>query len=251
MMARAASSDWPMSSRFAPDCGRKTAAVGSLIAMASPSHRVAGPVSPGEASRCWSFALSVSSAAALSAFAAQVDGRLNGTIAERAPRFLFVHGLHRLRELRKAEEDFGYGRRGEKTVSPGDQFATILREGPAVGIHVIAWCDSVMNLTRAVDRPGMREFTLRVLFQMSANDSAQLIDTPAASRLGRTRALFVEEGTERPEKFRPYGQPSPTWLKEVGAKLWLQLPTISTEAAKGEVPMQPDDSPLSPATDRP
>ena len=139
-------------------------------------------------------------AATISAFAAQVDGRLNGTIAERAPRFLFVHGLHRLRELRKAEEDFGYGRRGEKTVSPGDQFAAILREGPAVGVHVIAWCDSVMNLTRAVDRQGMREFTLRVLFQMSANDSAQLIDTPAASRLGRTRALFVEEGTERPEE---------------------------------------------------
>ena len=190
-------------------------------------------------------------AATLSAFAAEVDGRLNGTIAERAPRFLFVHGLHRLRELRKSEEDFGYGRRGEKTVSPGDQFAAILREGPAVGIHVIAWCDSVMNLTRAVDRQGMREFTLRVLFQMSANDSAQLIDTPAASRLGRTRALFVEEGTERPEKFRPYGQASSGWLKEIGAKLWLQLPTISTEAAKGEVPMQPDDSPLSPATDRP
>ena len=179
----------------------------------------------------------------------EVEGRLKGTITERTPRFLFVHGLHRLRELRKAEEDFGYGRRGEKTVSPGDQFTTILREGPAVGVHVIAWCDSVMNLTRAVDRQGMREFTLRVLFQMSANDSAQLIDTPAASRLGRTRALFIEEGTERPEKFRPYGQPSPAWLKEIGAKLWLQLPTISSEPAKGEVPMQPDDTTLTRASD--
>ena len=187
--------------------------------------------------------------ATIAKFAAEVDGRLNGTVADRSPRFLFVHGLHRLRELRKAEDDFGYGRRGEKVASSGDQFTTILREGPAVGIHVIAWCDSVMNLTRAVDRQGMREFTLRVLFQMSANDSAQLIDTPAASRLGRMRALYVEEGTERPEKFRPYGQPSTAWLKEIGAKLWLQLPTISTEPNKDELPMQPDDTTLTRTSD--
>ena len=184
-------------------------------------------------------------AATLTAFSAEVDGRLNGTIADRSPRFLFVHGLHRLRELRKAEEDFGYGRRGEKVASPGDQFTAILREGPAVGIHVVTWCDSVMNLTRAVERQGMREFTLRVLFQMSANDSAQLIDTPAASKLGRTRALFVEEGTERPEKFRPYGLPSVAWLREVGAKLALNIPTISTEPDRPDVSITANDNPLS------
>lgn len=184
-------------------------------------------------------------AATLTAFSAEVEGRLNGTIADRSPRFLFVHGLHRLRELRKAEEDFGYGRRGEKVASPGDQFPTVLREGPAVGIHVVTWCDSVMNLTRAVERQGMREFTLRILFQMSANDSAQLIDTPAASKLGRTRALFVEEGTERPEKFRPYGLPSAEWLREVGAKLALHIPTISTGPARPDVSITANDNPLS------
>ena len=179
----------------------------------------------------------------------EVDGRLNGATADRSPRFLIVHGLHRLRELRKAEDDFGYGRRGEKVASPGDQFTAILREGPAVGVHVITWCDSVMNLTRAVDRQGMREFTLRVLFQMSANDSAQLIDTPAASRLGRTRALFVEEGTERPEKFRPYGLPSEGWLREIGAKVGPGVPPTSTGAAPLDVPMQTNDNSLSLAAD--
>ena len=188
-------------------------------------------------------------AATLAKLNEEVDGRLNGTITDRSPRFLFVHGLHRLRELRKAEDDFGYGRRGEKVASPGDQFTAILREGPAVGIHVITWCDSVMNLTRAVDRQGMREFTLRVLFQMSANDSAQLIDTPAASRLGRTRAFFVEEATERPEKFRPYGLPSEGWLREIGAKLAPGLPPTSTGAAPLDVPMQTNDNSLSLAAD--
>ena len=54
---------------------------------------------------------------------------------------------------------------------------------------------------------------------MSATDSSTLIDTPAASRLGRTRALFVQEDLERPEKFRPYGLPDMKWLREIGAMI--------------------------------
>jgi len=155
--------------------------------------------------------------AAIGEFAMEVDRRTKGEVTDRQPRFLFVHGLQRLRELRKADEDFGYGRRGEKTVSPGEQFLAILRDGPSVGIHTILWCDSVTNLTRAVDRQSLREFTLRVLFQMSANDSSQMMDTPTASRLGRNRALFLEEGLERPEKFRPYGLPGYEWLRGLSA----------------------------------
>ena len=60
------------------------------------------------------------------------------------PLFLIVYGLHRFRDLRKAEDDFGFGRRGEeKVVSPAEQFAELVREGPAVGIHLLVWCDSL------------------------------------------------------------------------------------------------------------
>jgi S-DNA-T family DNA segregation ATPase FtsK/SpoIIIE len=160
--------------------------------------------------------------AAIHQLALEVDRRLKNEVTERSPRFLIIHGLQRLRELRKAEDDFGYGRRGEKVASPAEEFGTILREGPAVGVHIIAWCDSITNLTRAVDRAGMREFNLRVLFQMNPNDSAQLIDTPAASKLGRNRALYIEEGLERPEKFRPYGLCRFDWLRKVGETLALE-----------------------------
>ncbi len=133
--------------------------------------------------------------------------------ADRAPRFLFVFGVHRFRDLRKSEEDFGFGRRGaEREASPAERFIALLRDGPPVGIHVIVWCDSLTNLNRAFDRPQLREFGLRVLFQMSATDSSTLMDSPAASKLGRNRALYLTEETERPEKFRPYGLPSPEWL---------------------------------------
>ena len=65
----------------------------------------------------------------------------------------------------------------------------------------------------------MREFGLRVLFQMGVNDSSTLIDSPAASRLGRNRALFVTEETSQPEKFRPYGLPTQAWLATVRDRL--------------------------------
>jgi S-DNA-T family DNA segregation ATPase FtsK/SpoIIIE len=54
-----------------------------------------------------------------------------------------------------------------------------------------------------------------VLFQMSGTDSATLMDTPAASKLGRNRALYLQEDQERPEKFRPYGVPATEWLNRI------------------------------------
>jgi DNA segregation ATPase FtsK/SpoIIIE, S-DNA-T family len=54
---------------------------------------------------------------------------------------------------------------------------------------------------------------------MSAQDSSHLTDTPAASRLGRNRALFVQEELERPEKFRPFGLPELAWLRGVGERM--------------------------------
>jgi S-DNA-T family DNA segregation ATPase FtsK/SpoIIIE len=94
-----------------------------------------------------------------------------------------------------------------------------LREGPGVGVHTIVWCDTLNNLQRAVDRQGLREFDLRVLFQMSGADSSQLIDTPLASKLGPNLALFYNEEDARVEKFRPYAWPSEPWLAWVHERL--------------------------------
>ena len=56
---------------------------------------------------------------------------------------------------------------------------------------------------------------MRVLFQMSPNDSGHLLDSPAASKLGSNRALFASEEQNRLEKFRPYGMPGEEWLGKV------------------------------------
>jgi len=87
-----------------------------------------------------------------------------------------------------------------------------LRDGPEIGIHTLVWCDTVTNLNRGLDRRGLREFAMRVVFQMGAEDSANLIDSPAASKLGAHRALFYSEDEGRLEKFRPYAIPIQQWL---------------------------------------
>ena len=75
------------------------------------------------------------------------------------------------------------------------------------------------NLQRTLDRPGMREFGMRVVFQMSVSDSSNLIDSPLAMKLGVHRALFANEETGTLEKFRPYGLPSEAWLEHVRQQL--------------------------------
>jgi hypothetical protein len=149
--------------------------------------------------------------------------------AEESPEtpevYLFVLGLQRYRMLRKSEDSFGGFSMGdddggsEKKPQPEKQFAEILRDGPAVGVHVLAWADTTATLDRTFDRASMREFDNRVLFQMSAADSSNLIDSPAANKLGTNRALAYSEEQGVMEKFRPYGLPGGEWLGYVAEKL--------------------------------
>jgi hypothetical protein len=134
--------------------------------------------------------------------------------------FLFVYALQRYRALRKSEESFSFSAGDEeKAPDPGKQFAEILREGPPFGIHVVAWADTAVALDRTLERQSMREFDNRVLFQMSASDSSNLIDSPAANKLGFHRALAYSEEQGITEKFRPYGLPDAAWLEQVKQRL--------------------------------
>ncbi len=142
----------------------------------------------------------------------EVDLRIKGE-GSKTPIFLLLYGIHRLRDLRKPDDDFGFGKKGEDE-KPYQTFAKLIREGPPVGIFTMFWCDNLTNLQRYLDRALMREFEMRILFQMNANDSSNLMDSPVAARLGAQRAFFYSEDQGKMEKFRPYGLLSPTWLAE-------------------------------------
>jgi S-DNA-T family DNA segregation ATPase FtsK/SpoIIIE len=137
--------------------------------------------------------------------------------------YLVICDLGRFRDLRRDENDMGFSFGGDdKPPSPAKQLANILRDGPAVGVYTIVWCDSLNSVNRSFDRQLLREFGLRVLFQMSANDSSHLIDSPLASRLGPHVALFHNEEEGRLEKFRPYAWPTMEWLSEVQERFTLR-----------------------------
>jgi len=152
--------------------------------------------------------------------AVEVQRRLDVDDLSASPIYLFLYGLQRARDLRQ-DEGFNFPSFSEESAAPNStqQFTTILREGPDVGVHTLIWCDTVTNLNRSLDRRALREFVIRVVFQMSAEDSASLIDTPAASKLGPHRALFYNEEEGRLEKFRPYALPTSDWLSWVSEQL--------------------------------
>ena len=182
---------------------------------------------------------------AMAGLATEVKRRLDEQVLDGESVYLVIRDLGRFRELRKSEGDFGFGGFGgeEKKASPADNLLTVLRDGPTVGIHVICWCDSLMNLQRTFDRNAIKEFELRVLFQMSSNDSSTLIDNPAAGKLGPQRGLFVHEETGTVEKFRPYSFPGTEWLESITAQMRARpqgtpvdrpRPTASEPAAPAE-----------------
>ena len=156
----------------------------------------------------------------IDALAAEVQRRLDGDQTDQPPIFLVVYGLQRARDLHPDDGFALSSFTGEPAADRlAERFGAILRTGPDVGVHTIAWCDTVTNLGRSLDRRALRAFGMRVAFQMGVEDSASLIDNSAASKLGPYRALFVSEDDGLLEKFRPYGRPSDGWLAHVGEAL--------------------------------
>lgn len=155
----------------------------------------------------------------LNRLAGEVQRRLDSEGSPQPPLFLLVHGLQRARDLRQEDSFSSYSSFSDDpapAANPAQQFAAILRDGPEVGVHTLVWCDTVTNLNRTLERRLLREFALRVAFQMSAEDSSALLDSPAASKVGPNRAYLYSEDEGRLEKFRPYGLPPADWLAARG-----------------------------------
>jgi hypothetical protein len=151
-------------------------------------------------------------------------GELTGELDRRAASdtpgpgiYLFVHQVQRFKALRY-EDEFSISL-DSSTSSPGQQLNRILSEGPPLGIHVLCTCDTFNNATRSFGRKALGEFELRVLFQMSAADSASLIDNPKAAALGLHRALLYNAQEGSLETFRPYALPDRDWIDQTGRQL--------------------------------
>ncbi|MEM1165425.1 MAG: FtsK/SpoIIIE domain-containing protein [Planctomycetota bacterium] len=152
---------------------------------------------------------------------AELEARKAGGAAEHSV-YLCIYGLQRCRTLRMSD-DFGGGFSfggdtddGPPAADPSKQLQEVLDEGPELGIHVIAWCDTAGSLERTLGRSGLNHFDARVLFQMSQGDSITLMDSPSASNLGiNNRALLYREQAGLEEVFRPFALPSAKWVRSL------------------------------------
>ncbi len=172
-----------------------------LAAVLPHSIRIGGPVE---------------TPALLAELAAELEARGPTSGREAKETFLIVHDLQRFKALRP-DDEFRFSMDEEAGATPAQVFANLLGEGGPVGMHVLAATDTWNNVSRWIPRKLMAEFEMRVLFQMSANDSSNLIDSPAATTLGLHRALFHNEHFGTLETFRPYAMPDAVWLEEIAA----------------------------------
>ncbi len=133
--------------------------------------------------------------------------------------FVLIHDLHRFKALRPDDEfRFSYDE-SAPTATPAQTFADLVGEGGSSGFHVIASTDTWNNVGRWIPRKLLAEFEMRVLFQMSAADSSNLIDSPEASGLGLHKALLHNEQLATLEVFRPYAPLETAWTKEAAARI--------------------------------
>ena len=132
--------------------------------------------------------------------------------------FVLIHGLQNFKKLRQ-EDEFSFSSGDSTAVNPAAVLQNLISDGPAHGIHVIVTCDTYNNVNRFIGRKTLTEFEMRVLFQMSASDSASLVESPDAGTLGLHRALYYNDREGYTEIFRPYARPGNEWIEEIGRLL--------------------------------
>jgi hypothetical protein len=132
--------------------------------------------------------------------------------------FVLIHGLQNFKKLRQ-EDEFSFSSSSGDAVNPAATLLNLLSEGPARGLHVIVACDTYNNVSRFLGRKALTEFEMRLVFQMSASDSASLVDSPAAATLGLHRAILYNDREGSLETFRPYARPDDAWITDAIGRL--------------------------------
>jgi hypothetical protein len=121
---------------------------------------------------------------------------------------------HRMRELRPDNQ--GSVIVGNGNDSSSGHLKTIVRDGPSLGIHVIAHWENLAGLQRTLDHSALKDFGIRIGFSMTADDSRLMFGDLQAQTLAPLRALLWDEDSPNSrEKFIPFEGPSLSFLNEV------------------------------------
>lgn len=134
---------------------------------------------------------------------------------------LVLFGIHRARELRIEETGgrsmFSFSEQREAEGGLSKSLATILRDGPEVGIHVVVWSDALISLEKCFDRGALSPFSLRVSGPLSFDDSRKVFDSEAASNIDKPFRMVAFDDTKLGDYtlFRPFKLPAITYVKSM------------------------------------
>ncbi len=174
-------------------------------------------VRPLEESRLLSLTRRRAAERAVAEIAAEVKRRIDEDDVRSPAVLLVLFGLHRARDLDPdgASDPFDSEPAGDLLSS----VRQILVNGAEVGVHVLAWADSVASLARRLPRTLRREFGTVVAGPMSRDDSMELIDSDAASTLKSHQIAVYNDDAGTVQRGRSFGAPPAEWLVAVSSQL--------------------------------
>ncbi|MEV6850925.1 hypothetical protein [Actinoplanes sp. NPDC051411] len=141
---------------------------------------------------------------------AQVKDRIETDDVAAPARVLFLYGVDRARDLDTGGVD------GDPDLV--DALEEIVRDGPEVGVHVWAWCETVAGLSRRLPGSVVREFAWRVAGRQSPDDSQRMLGNDEASELRDRQVLLVNDDRGMSRRCTTYTVPGSAWLADVLAE---------------------------------
>jgi hypothetical protein len=141
----------------------------------------------------------------LEEFVALVDERIQFDDGKPPSRILAIAGMGRARDFDPGDYDDD---------SPLKLLGKILRDGPEVGVHAIVWFDRPAGIDKRLDRGELREFGLRLVGHLSANDASTLTDTENAAALKAGQSLLADIDRTTETKVRKFALPSAEWIRQ-------------------------------------
>lgn len=147
-------------------------------------------------------------ASALSDLAAIVHERHSRSDHKAPPHVLVVAAMARARDF-DPNDSFN-------EESPSHILGQILRDGPEVGVFVVAWFDRPAGINKRLDNQQINEFGQRLVTQMSRDDSSMLIDSDSAGGLKPGQAILADVDRAVELKIRTLSAPPVEWLARLG-----------------------------------
>ncbi len=131
----------------------------------------------------------------------ELENRLNDPQTQHPTKLVCIANLSRFRELRKGDDLPTETMVGARNLMRYFQICSRMGLESGYSFGFGRYCGNTFSLAF---EQSIRDGELRVLMQMSANDSNQLIDSNIANRLEAHVALIQDDMDGKPIKFRPF-----------------------------------------------